>query len=159
MGYFNRRGESISPTHWAALNDDEDYRVVRHYYNGDYLVTVNWLGGKIDTKTVPRDFWKLFELRVLSNVSLSDGTQRMVLDPLISDHYPTEESAIKAFEKFLVENTDSYYGHAVDAQPGKLVMLGDLPRDIVSDEHEDEMESDDCVSISTFESNPDAGTW
>tara|TARA_R110000851_G_C13102760_1_gene569329 strand:- start:76667 stop:77152 length:486 start_codon:yes stop_codon:yes gene_type:complete len=161
MAYFDRDGLPLSRTEWEEHRTDRDYCIVKSYENEDIKVTILWLGFVNDHINIPKNHWKLYELKVENVMRRLNGHKYYVQDPIHTERYSTESVAIDHYANFLVNNTECVFlDVSGKGENRNLKYLGHvIEEDIVAAEHEGEMESEDCVSVDTCESNPDAGSW
>lgn len=160
MAYFDHDGNAISRVEWDARQNDPDYRIVRSYESEEVKAEVIWLGYIVDHINVPMEHWNMFEFNVYNVIMRTSGRKAYAKDPIYSKEMSRKDIAILEWEQFLGQHTECE--HQVDGDTGtlgELVIKGEVFRDIVADEHEDEMESEDNVSVDTFQANPDAGSW
>jgi hypothetical protein len=103
IAYFGRDGRLCQRNEWARLRDDPSYRIVRQYDNGSIRIQVEWLGEVTDPQNLFPDMYRLFRI----NVWNYDAYNVLRPDPVRDgDTYPTEKTAIKAYEEFLLDWTN-----------------------------------------------------
>jgi hypothetical protein len=94
---IDRDGNQIDEETWLDLYDDDSYRRVRLFDNGDVRVQLNWLGtlSRAERRRL-RETWPVYLMTVKRLTK--DG----VVDYSLPEHtFPDEESAIQGYEEYL----------------------------------------------------------
>ena len=102
IGYFDREGGQITKDEWTVRQLNEEYRTVRLYDNGKVRLRVYWEGSINLPDDSFRDCWPMFSLLALNYNSVG----LVVTDPMSGKTFPDEESAVAAYEEFLVKWTN-----------------------------------------------------
>lgn len=100
--YIDRKGGTIPKKEWQLKRADSEYFNVKMYDNGVVQLQLKWSGivPIVDTLS---EYYPVYVLLVKNY--REDGT--LVVDPIDSDKtYPDEETAIAAYDSFLLEWTD-----------------------------------------------------
>lgn len=102
IGYFDREGQSITKSEWTVRQLNEEYRTVRLYDNSKVRLRVYWEGKVKCPEDTFQDCWPMFSVMVLNY----NSSGLPVNDPMSGKTFPNEESAVAAYEEFLVKWTD-----------------------------------------------------
>ena len=101
--YYDREGRQIDSGEWTVKRSDETYRNVRQYDNGTVRVILVWMGKVTDAASMFRDYWPVFQMGVWNY----DAADVLRPDPIMNENtFGDEDSAVKAYEQFLMEWTD-----------------------------------------------------
>lgn len=106
--FFDKEGRRIDAAKWAELQKQPEYVTMKEYDNGKVRVRLVWLG-KLSQKEASsfRDTWPLFTISVWNY----NAQGALVPDPVSNgETFPDEESALTAYEDFLITWTDSQMG-------------------------------------------------
>jgi hypothetical protein len=147
INLFDQRGAPISREQFDRLILDEAYHMPRHYLNDKIEVILRWVGFVPDAAECPREYWKLFRVRVCNRVN-----GNAIEDPVLSKNFATREDAENYYGDVLVEHTDSYWTPTGTREA--LIEVGNQfappppPQPIA-----------DRVSPETFVANSSAGSW
>ncbi|MEJ7805012.1 MAG: hypothetical protein WKG03_03700 [Telluria sp.] len=102
--YIGRDGKKLDQDDYKIKRDDPVYNIVRQFDNGQVRVVLKWIGRMVNPHQTYPDLYKVFAMSVW-NYTSSGG---LAPDPADDDKgFPTEASAIAAYEAFLAKWTAS----------------------------------------------------
>ena len=90
--FFDRQGKPLDLLDWAALYEDDDYRLLRCTDLGTYVVTTIWRG--FDTGLRPKPIPLIFEVAVFAKI-MSDDPQECSGQTY---QFPDEATALAAHD-------------------------------------------------------------
>ena len=100
--YFDRQGKPLELMEWSRLCDDDNYKIVKQEWVGDYFVSTVWIG-------LNMNIWKGHKLIFETMIFPKDKIDLLKDDPLFEyqDRYATEEQALIGHEEAVKMVKDS----------------------------------------------------
>lgn len=155
--YFDRKGDSLSFKAWSELHKKPTYHIVRQFSNGKLKAVVNWIGHDPHCLDTFLEFWKMFVVTVHNIVQDQHGMTHEVIDPNLTQYFPTEAKAIEHYENLLTlwsECTIKVKRNDDGTTVRELVENGNILEPPVDPQPEQD------IPIAVKEAtNPDAGSW
>jgi len=154
--YVNREGKSITRAAWAELHKNKKYCTIRQYENETLGVSVTWVGMEPNSNVVPREHWRLYEVRFYNIIKNGDKIIR-VKDPDLSGTYRSEQEAINAYEAGLVKFTKCAHELHENKYGDKTTVFVENDNKLIPPE---EIQPDtDKPCDEEFKANPECGSW
>jgi len=110
--HVGRDGVEISAIEWTKFRGNKDYTFVKKFRNEKVSVFVEWIGKQRSPSKIPREYWKLFTVKVCNIIIVKKNggfEAEEIQDPSLSKEFENESLALAYYRDTLVDLGFAYY--------------------------------------------------